>query len=62
MRNTEAKPSGAFLADPLLNSVLTAPDEDLHVRRIMDEGKVLLVNLSRVDWAKTALRCLAGFW
>src|SRR6266566_8399130 len=29
---------GAFLADPLLNSVLTAPSQDLHVRRIMDEG------------------------
>jgi Type IV secretion-system coupling protein DNA-binding domain len=38
---------GAFLADPLLSSVLTAPEEDLHVRRIMDEGKVLLVNLAK---------------
>jgi hypothetical protein len=35
---------GVFLAGPLVNRVLTAPDEVLHVR-IMDEGKVLLVNL-----------------
>jgi type IV secretory pathway TraG/TraD family ATPase VirD4 len=38
---------GAFLADPLLNRILTSPKEDLHVRRIMDEGKVLLVNLAK---------------
>ena len=28
---------GAFLADPLLNRILTHPEKDLHVRRIMDE-------------------------
>jgi DNA helicase HerA-like ATPase len=38
---------GAFLADPLLNRILTHPQKDLHVRRIMDEGKVLLVNLAK---------------
>jgi hypothetical protein len=38
---------GAFLADPLLNRVLTAPEKDLHIRNIMDEGKVLLVNLAK---------------
>jgi type IV secretory pathway TraG/TraD family ATPase VirD4 len=38
---------GAFLADPLLNRILTAPDQDLHIRRIMDEGQVLLVNLAK---------------
>ena len=38
---------GAFLADPLLNRILTSPDKDLHIRRIMDEGKVLLVNLAK---------------
>jgi hypothetical protein len=32
---------GAFLADPLLNRILTAPESDLHVRRIMDQGQVL---------------------
>jgi hypothetical protein len=38
---------GAFLADPLLNRILTAPENDLHIRRIMDQGKVLLVNLAK---------------
>src|SRR2546429_6206697 len=38
---------GAFLADPLLNRILTAPENDLHIRRIMDQGQVLLVNLAK---------------
>src|SRR5436190_19663522 len=37
---------GAFLADPLLSRILTAPKRDLHIRRIMDQGQVLLVNLA----------------
>ena len=38
---------GAFLADPLLNRILTSPQQDLHIRQMMDEGKVLLVNLAK---------------
>ena len=38
---------GAFLADPLLNHILTAPERDLHIRQLMDQGKVLLVNLAK---------------
>jgi type IV secretory pathway TraG/TraD family ATPase VirD4 len=38
---------GAFLADPLLDRILTAPKKDLHIRQIMDQGKVLLVNLAK---------------
>jgi len=38
---------GAFLADPLLNRILTAPQRDLHIRQLMDEGRVLLVNLAK---------------
>jgi hypothetical protein len=38
---------GAFLADPLLDRILTAPEKDLHIRRIMDQGQVLLVNLAK---------------
>jgi hypothetical protein len=38
---------GAFLADPLLDRILTAPEKDLHIRRIMDQGQVLLVNWPR---------------
>ena len=29
---------GAFLADPLLKRILTAPEKDLHLRKIMDPG------------------------
>jgi type IV secretory pathway TraG/TraD family ATPase VirD4 len=38
---------GAFLADPLLSRILTSPEKDLHIRRIMDQGQVLLVNLAK---------------
>src|SRR5262249_31194211 len=38
---------GAFLADPLLNRIVTQPERNLRIRRIMDEGKVLLVNLAK---------------
>ncbi len=51
---------GAFLADPLLNSVLTAPAQDLHVRRIMDEGKVLLVNLAKGRLGEDSSSLLGG--
>lgn len=38
---------GAFLADPRLYRIFTAPPVDLHFRKIMDEGKVLIVNLAK---------------
>lgn len=38
---------GAFLADPLLCRVLTDAQEPLRLRRIMDEGKILIVNLAK---------------
>jgi hypothetical protein len=38
---------GAFLADPRLHRILTAPPIDVSVRRMMDEGKVLIVNLAK---------------
>jgi type IV secretory pathway TraG/TraD family ATPase VirD4 len=51
---------GAFLADPLLKGVLTAPSQDLHVRRIMDEGKVLLVNLAKGRLGEDSSSLLGG--
>jgi type IV secretory pathway TraG/TraD family ATPase VirD4 len=51
---------GAFLADPLLNRILTAPDKDLHIRRIMDEGKVLLVNLAKGRLGEDSSSLLGG--
>ena len=37
---------GAFLADPRLHRMFTDPPVDLHFRQIMDEGKILIVNLA----------------
>jgi type IV secretory pathway TraG/TraD family ATPase VirD4 len=38
---------GAFLADPRLHRIFTDPPVDLHFRKIMDEGKILVVNLAK---------------
>jgi DNA helicase HerA-like ATPase len=38
---------GALLSDPAVFRILAAPSVDLNLRTLMDEGKVLLVNLSR---------------
>jgi len=38
---------GALLSDPMLYRVLVAPKIDLSFRRVMDEGRVLLVNLAK---------------
>jgi hypothetical protein len=51
---------GAFLADPLLNRILTAPGKDLHIRRIMDGGGVLLVNLAKGRLGEDSSALLGG--
>lgn len=38
---------GAFLANPLLNRILTQPRSAFDLRTVMDKGKVLLVNLAK---------------
>jgi GTPase SAR1 family protein len=38
---------GAFLSHPLLQRILTRPEKPLSLRKIMDEGKILLVNLAK---------------
>lgn len=38
---------GAFLANPILNRILTQPKNTLYLRRVMDNGKILLVNLAK---------------
>jgi hypothetical protein len=38
---------GAFLADPTLNRILTSPERDIRIRKLMDEGGILLVNLAK---------------
>lgn len=38
---------GAFLSNALLQKILTAPQKPLNLRRAMDEGRILLVNLAK---------------
>jgi hypothetical protein len=38
---------GAFLADPIMNRILTQPKSSFDLRRTMDDGKILLVNLAK---------------
>ena len=38
---------GAFLADPVLNAIVTQPKSAFDLRQIMDEGRILLVNLAK---------------
>lgn len=51
---------GAFLADPRLNNILSAPRKELHIRRIMDEGKVLLINLAKGRIGEDSSSLLGG--
>ncbi len=51
---------GAFMANPILAQVLTAPKENLSFRRTMDEGKILLVNLSKGKLGEDASHLLGG--
>ena len=38
---------GAFLSNPLLSRILTSPGSPLDLRTVMDDGKILLVNLAK---------------
>jgi hypothetical protein len=51
---------GAFLADPRLNRILSAPKKELHLRRIMDEGKILLINLAKGRIGEDSSELLGG--
>jgi hypothetical protein len=51
---------GALLADPRLSTMLTKPTKLLSLRRIMDEGRVLLVNLSKGRLGDDAASLLGG--
>lgn len=51
---------GAFLSDPVVRRVLTEPDTDLRIRSLMDEGKVLLVNLAKGEVGEDGASVLGG--
>lgn len=38
---------GAFVANPMVRNIIGQPSSSFNVRKIMDEGKILVVNLSR---------------
>ena len=51
---------GAFLSDPVLNRILTHPKEEISVRRIMDSGETLLVNLAKGQIGEDSASVLGG--
>ena len=51
---------GSFLADPRIYRFLTATESRLRFRSIMDEGQVLLVNLSKGRLGSDSSRLLGG--
>ncbi|HEY1707189.1 MAG TPA: type IV secretion system DNA-binding domain-containing protein [Rhizomicrobium sp.] len=52
---------GALLSDPRLYRALVEPEVDLHLRSLMDEGKVLLVNLSKGRLGEDGALVLGAF-
>ena len=38
---------GAFVANPIIRNIIGQPKSSFNIRQIMDEGKILVVNLSR---------------
>lgn len=51
---------GAFLADPTLQRILTRPERPLSIRSLMDEGKILLVNLAKGRLGEDTSSLLGG--
>ena len=51
---------GALLSDPTLYRILVTPKVDLRLRSIMDEGGVLLVNLSKGQLGEDSAATLGG--
>jgi type IV secretory pathway TraG/TraD family ATPase VirD4 len=51
---------GAFLTDPGLNRIVTGSKQELRVRQIMDEGRVLLVNLAKGQIGEDSSSLLGG--
>ena len=38
---------GAFTANPIIRNIIGQPKSTFNIRQIMDEGKILIVNLSK---------------
>jgi len=51
---------GALLADPRLYRFFTSPDNPLRLRAIMDEGKILIINLSKGRLGSDSSKLVGG--
>ena len=51
---------GAFLANPNMYRIIAKPAKPLNIRKIMDEGKILLVNLAKGKIGSDAANLLGG--
>lgn len=51
---------GALLSDPTLHRILVEPSIDLHFRQLMDQGRVLLVNVSKGRLGEDSALLLGG--
>jgi hypothetical protein len=51
---------GAFLSHPLLQKILTNPEKPLSLRKVMDEGKILLVNLAKGSFGEDTSNLLGS--
>ena len=51
---------GAFLANPTLYRILAEPEKTLNFRRIMDEGKIVVINLAKGKIGEDSTALLGG--
>lgn len=51
---------GAYLADSSVRKILTSPEKPIHIRQIMDGGKILLINLAKGKIGDDAAGLLGG--
>jgi hypothetical protein len=51
---------GAFLSDPMLARMLTAPKQQVRIREAMDEGKILIANLAKGRIGEDSSSLLGG--
>jgi hypothetical protein len=51
---------GASLVDPALARMLTTPKRDVRIRQVMDEGKVVIVNLAKGRIGEDSSSLLGG--
>ncbi len=51
---------GAFLAHPVVRKAVCTPDQPLRFRQIMDEGKILIVNLAKGNLGTDMSNILGG--